>query len=124
MKYLLVLFLSISLSACSQNERTHLGKEFAENELNLALSKQSQHNVIDNETLILKDSSIAVSVAEPILFQLYGKENIESEKPYEIHFIKNYWLITGTLPQDSVGGTFMIILDAKNAQIIKITHGK
>ena len=55
---------------------------------------------------------------------IYGKENIESQKPYEHYLIKNYWIIAGTLKKDIVGGTFLIIIDARNSKILKITHGK
>ena len=99
-------------------------KSHAEKELKLALSKESQHNVINNKSVLIKDSSTAINVAEPILFSIYGRENIESEKPYETYLIDNYWVIAGTLPEDSSGGTFLIIIDARNSQVLKITHGK
>ncbi len=101
-----------------------MGKSHAEKQLKLALSKESQHNVINNKSLLIKDSSTAINVAESILFSIYGKENIESEKPYEIYLIDNYWVIAGTLPEDSSGGTFLIIIDARNSKVLKITHGK
>jgi hypothetical protein len=119
-------FLMLTLIACGQqqNARTILGKSYAENELKSALSDKTQHNVIDNKTVIIKDSSTAISVAEPILFSIYGKNNITQQRPYETYFIDNYWIIGGTLPKKSVGGTFLIIMDASNGRIIKITHGK
>ena len=116
--------MAFSINACSQNKRTILGKSHAEKELKIALSKEAQHNVIDNKSVLIKDSSTAINVAEPILFSIYGKENIESEKPYETYLINNYWVIAGTLPEDSSGGTFLIIIDARNSKVLKITHGK
>jgi hypothetical protein len=124
MRYLPILLLAISINACSQNNRTELGKRHAEKELKLALSKESQHNVIDNKNVIIKDSSTAIKVVEPILFSIYRKENIESQKPYECYLIENYWVIAGTLPKDMDGGTFLIIIDARNSKVVKITHGK
>jgi hypothetical protein len=124
MRYLSILLLAISINACSQNNRTELGKSHAEKELKLALSKESQHNIIDNKNVIIKDSSTAIKVVEPILFSIYRKENIESQKPYECYLIENYWVIAGTLPKEMVGGTFLIIIDARNSKVLKITHGK
>jgi hypothetical protein len=124
MKYITLILLAFSINACSQNNRSVLGKSHAEKELKLALSKESQHNVINNKSVLIKDSSTAINVAEPILFSIYGRENIESEKPYETYLIDNYWVIAGTLPEDSKGGTFLIIIDARNSQVLKITHGK
>ncbi len=124
MKYIIIFLLTFSINACSQNNRSVLGKSHAEKELKIALSKESQHNVIDNKSLLIKDSLTAIKVAEPILFSIYGKENIESEKPYETYLINNYWVIAGTLPEDSLGGTFLIIIDARNSKVLKVTHGK
>jgi hypothetical protein len=124
MRYLSIILLAFSLHACSQNSHTELGKSHAESELKLALSKESQHNVISNKSMIIKDSSTAIKIVEPILFSIYGRENIESQKPYESYLIENYWVIAGTLPKDMHGGTFLIILNARNSKVLKINHGK
>jgi hypothetical protein len=101
-----------------------VGKENAQKELDIALSNEVQHNFVDNNTILIKDSTTAVQIAEPILFSIYKRKNIESQKPYEIYLLENHWVISGTLPKDSLGGTFLIIIDAKNSRIIKITHGR
>lgn len=118
--------LTFTLFACGQtkSDRTILGKEYAEKEIYSSLTEKPQHNVIDNKTVIIKDSLTAINIAEPILFSIYGKDNITNQRPYEIYFIDNYWLITGTLPYGWKGGTFLIIIDSRNSKVIKITHGK
>jgi hypothetical protein len=114
------------MTACGQTKdnRIILGKSNAEQELKSLLAGKSQHNVIDNKTIIIKDSSTAINVAEPILFSIYGKDNIIKQRPYEIYFIDNYWVLTGTLPKGWVGGTFVIIIDSRNSKVLRITHGK
>jgi NTF2 fold immunity protein len=118
--------LIFTLAACGQtkNNRIKLSKSYAQQELKSALTDKGQQNVIDNKTVIIKDSLTAINVAEPILFSIYGKDNITKQRPYEIYFIDNYWVITGTLPKDYLGGTFLIIIDSKDSKIIRITHGK
>ncbi len=96
----------------------------AEQELQSSLVDNSKHNLIDNKTAIIKDSVTAINVAEPILFSIYGKENIMNQRPYEIYFKDNYWLIEGTLPSGMKGGTFSIIIDGRDSKVIRITHGK
>lgn len=119
-------FITLALTACGQtkNDRVILGKTYAEQELKTALTNITQHNIIDNKTAIIKDSLTALNIAEPILFSIYGKDNIIKQRPYEIYFIDNYWLIIGTLPKGYLGGTFLIILDSKDSRILKVTHGK
>ncbi len=124
MKYFFLSLLLVTLGGCAQNKRLVLGEENAKQELKEALTRKAQHNVIDYKKLIIKDSVTAIKIAEPILFDIYGKEKIEKQKPYEIYLLENYWVISGTLPEDYVGGTFLIIINARNSQVIKITHGK
>lgn len=114
----------ITADCQTKNERLILGKQSAEIELKSALNDKTQHNVVNSKTIIIKDSLTATSVAEPILFGIYGKSKITTQRPYEIYHIKNYWVLTGTLKKGWTGGTFLIIIDDRNSKIIKITHGK
>lgn len=118
--------LTFILTACGQTkgDRTIHGKSYAEQELKSALIDKIQHNVIDNKTAIIKDSLTAINIVEPILFSIYGKANITKQRPYEIYFIDNYWVIGGTLPKEYLGGTFLIIMDSRDCKIVGITHGK
>ena len=88
------------------------------------ITEKSQHNVIDNKTLTIKDSLTAINTADPILYKIYGKENIIKQRPYRIHFVDSCWVLSGTLPKNSLGGTFQITLDARNSNVIRITHEK
>jgi len=67
---------------------------------------------------------MAIQVIEPIVIGKYGKERIDLQKPYEVHKIEQYYIITGTLPGGSIGGTFVIIIDEKNARVLHLTHYK
>jgi hypothetical protein len=119
-------FLTFTLTACGQtkNDRTILGKTYAEQELKFALTDKSQENFVDGKRIIIKDSVTAISIAEPIIFSIYGKDNIIEQRPYETFLIDKYWIISGTLPKDYKGGTFLIIIDSRDSRIVKITHGK
>lgn len=123
--FLLILF-TTALTACGQNknDRLILGKSYAQQELKSALKDKEQHNIIDHQSIIIKDSLTAVNVAEAILFSIYGKDNVTRQQPYETYLINNYWVVSGTLPKGSLAGTFLIIINAFDSKIIKITHGK
>lgn len=123
--YTLVFFVLAS-TACEQtnNDQTKIEKSALKGELESALTDTTIHNVIDEKTVIIKDRWTAISAAEPILFSIYGKDNIIKQRPYKIDFIDNYWIIKGTLSKDYLGGTFLMIIDSKNNRIVRITHGK
>jgi hypothetical protein len=114
----------ISLTSCGQTktERTKLGIEYAKSELKEALSNKTEKQILVNK--VISDKETAEIIAETILFKIYGKDNIIKQRPYEINQIDNFWVLNGTLPQNMSGGTFLIILNSTNGQIIKLTHGK
>jgi hypothetical protein len=114
----------ISLTSCGQTktERTKLGIEYAKSELKEALSNKTEKQILVIK--VISDKETAEIIAETILFKIYGKDNIIKQRPYEINQIDNFWVLNGTLPQNMSGGTFLIILNSTNGQIIKLTHGK
>ncbi len=73
---------------------------------------------------MIKDEKQFIKIIEPILFDIYGKDRIIDERPYEVYFAKNYWIISGTLTPCVEGGVFMAIMDARNCEIIRIEHGE
>ncbi|MBB4036290.1 hypothetical protein GGR21_002192 [Dysgonomonas hofstadii] len=127
----LFMLLLVTLNCCSQNkkdntERLLFGREHAEKELRESLSDSLIHNVIGKDKILIKEEADAVKIAEVVLFSIYSEENIIRQHPYEVHFIDNYWIISGTFPLEPrmVGGTFLIIIDARDSRILRITHGK
>jgi len=71
---------------------------------------------------VIPDAATAIAVAEPILFKIYSRDMIIREKPYSVSLVDGYWILTGSLPKLAVGGTFFIVLSAKDGRVIKLTH--
>ncbi|MFB9078813.1 YbbC/YhhH family protein [Flavobacterium procerum] len=110
---------------CSEITHLKLGREVAERELKDALNESSiKQNIVDGKELTIKNKNTAIEVAEPILFEIYGESHIKDQKPYEAYLIDNYWVINGTLPIGMVGGGFLIIIDARDSKVLKVTHYK
>ncbi len=120
---ILSLIIFFSLPSCGQNfsNRIVSGKEYAVAETRKALNDKYYKPFYDT---LIKVKKTAIEIAEPILFNIYGKKNITEERPYECYLIDGYWYISGTLPKGYAGGVFEIILNSKNAQVIKLIHGK
>lgn len=84
---------------------------------NNATKDIKQNCLINNEQLFIE-------ISEKILFNYYGKENIEQQKPYIVNFIKDsIWVLQGT-QNNTVGGEFYIEMNCKDAKFIKIEHTK
>jgi hypothetical protein len=96
---------------------------YAEEELAAALLGKG-HNLVDDKAILIKDSVTAVAIVEPVLFNIYQKENILGQRPYEVYHLDHYWVVSGTMPKESLGGTFLVIIDDRNGKLLRITHGK
>jgi hypothetical protein len=120
----LLIALSGSLAAQPNNDptRQYLGEPFAARFLDSALAG-GEFNLAGDRDLV-PDQKTAIAIAETILFTIYGEKTIASERPYEIHQLRGYWLIFGTLPKGSLGGTFKIVIEAKTARVVLIGHDK
>jgi hypothetical protein len=90
--------------------------------LDYALKNQSERKIMASPLIPKKEN--AINYAENILFELYGKENMINEKPYQIHLISDYWIITGSLPKGWIGGVFEMVFDSWNGKVLILEHGK
>ena len=92
-------------------------------------AKQSIKNILGDSTYklpsdtLIRDKETAISIAEIILFKIYSKALITSERPYECYLIDGYWFLRGTLPKNFTGDVFEVIMRAKDGSIVKMTHG-
>jgi hypothetical protein len=124
MKSIIVLLLVPFLSFSQQkNDSSRLSTEemYAQKEITDALLRPE---ICFHYDTLLSDKEMAIEYAEMILFKVYGKELIISERPYNIYKFRGYWYIDGTFNKEGFGGTFEIIFNSKNGQIIRLCHGK
>lgn len=96
-----------------------------------------KNQVVSNcDDCLIKTELKAVEAAEGVLFKIYGESKIIEERPYNIELVDNKkWIITGSLNKNlfetilyscipKFGGCFEIMLDAKTARVISVTHYK
>jgi len=74
------------------------------------------------------DSQTAVKVAEAVLLPIYGKEKIESERPFTAKLKDGVWTVTGMLhcPNGNTcdGGVAEVRISKDDARILYMLHGK
>ena len=102
--------------------QTHENEAYAQDFVKKA--KGSNGLLLPGIRSLIKNKETAVAVAEAVLFKIYGEENIRRQRPYSVYKTDHYWVITGTLPEETSGGVFEIALDAKDARVIGLSHGK
>ncbi|HEX6731816.1 MAG TPA: NTF2 fold immunity protein [Pyrinomonadaceae bacterium] len=64
------------------------------------------------------DYEIAVAVWTPI----YGKAQIENEKPYKAKLSNGVWTVVGSLPEGYNGGTAVAEISQADGRILKVIH--
>jgi hypothetical protein len=110
------------------NGRLVLGRKFAEEYLRTVMNDSVRQIKIAKRRRLpvaaLPDTAAVLQAIEPLLFKVYRKKNIEQERPYEIHLIGHHWVINGTLPFGYAGGVFLIVIDARNSQVLELIHGQ
>ncbi|MFZ0597383.1 MAG: NTF2 fold immunity protein [Flavobacterium sp.] len=76
------------------------------------------------DCLVTKEET-AVGIAELILFESYGKDQIEDQRPYTVTIENDsIWHIEGTFNKIGFGGVFDIKISAKNGKVLYMIHGK
>lgn len=135
LKTSLGLLLMIPILSCTKRDKQEINISkmnnsvvFKENRNIENAQSKLKSALLENEILtekVIPDSKTAVNVAEIILFKIYGEENIIKQRPYNINYFEDYYIINGTMPKDlAIGGTFLIIISSKDGKIIKLTHGE
>ena len=67
------------------------------------------------------DAETAIKVAQPILYKIFGYENIMIRQPFSIQLINDsVWYIRGSVPKKYNGGDIIIKMSKKNATIYEI----
>jgi hypothetical protein len=70
------------------------------------------------------DAETAIKIAVAVWSPIYGKEQIEKEKPYKATLKNGIWYISGSLPAGWKGGVAEAEIAKDDGRIIRITHGK
>ena len=79
------------------------------------------------------DSATAIKIAEAVLALVYGKKQIDSERPFTAALRDGIWTVGGTLKcpdgkggttTDCAGGVAMVRIAKRDARILYMMHGK
>jgi len=66
-----------------------------------------------------------MKIAKDAVFNRFGYWHVNiNERPFKKHFIGNYLYLAGTLSKRKSGGSFWVIIDRKNGEILTLSHGK
>jgi hypothetical protein len=90
----------------------------------LSLSAADKPRPYTPKNGFVPDESTAIAIAEAVLTPIYGRETVESERPYHVKLEAGVWLVGGSLPEGRVGGVAVIKISRKDGRILFVSHGK
>jgi len=71
---------------------------------------------------LVEDEDTAIAIAVQAWVPIYGKEQVEHERPYTAALKNGVWTVEGSLPDYTVGGVAIALIDQKDGHIIKVIH--
>jgi len=72
----------------------------------------------------VSDEGTAIRISEAKLSAIYGKKQIESERPFHAMLKDGIWTVSGSLPEGWVDGVATIRIDQRTGKTISYGHGK
>lgn len=128
--FIMAFLLLMSLCYCGQHdcsqikenpEYVYLGERTNEKIMGQYWIDDGRRTVFISGGHVIPNAKIAVEVAKPILYNAFGKEEIERDLPFRVELINDsIWFLSGTLPEKTLGGTFHMSMLKWNGQVIAI----
>ena len=125
----------VLLSACGQKQTTSSPSNQNMSQANTSQPIVSSQNIPVSTSRSTRDSykpkngyvpdeQTAISMAVAVWIPIYGKEQIEGEKPYKATLKNGVWTVTGSLREGYDGGTAEAQIAQNSGCILRIIHYK
>ena len=72
----------------------------------------------------MPDAATAIKIAVAVWKRIYSETEIVQEKPYRAYLRDDVWIVTGSLPENFVGGVAYAKIAKKDGCIISVSHGE
>jgi len=86
--------------------------------------KKSRDGGYKLERGYVPDEKTAIAIAVSVWKPIYGDSSIEMQAPYFAYLVDDLWIVTGSLPKWTKGGTAKAIIDKNNGKVLHIMHYK
>lgn len=111
--------------SCKEGEIHKIDEKSIDIKFNLIKAERWEINGHTSVDGFIKNDSVAVKVGYVILTSIYGDDNINNQLPFNVSLYKDsIWIVTGTLPDNIVGGVAYIELRKSDGQVLRVAHGK
>ena len=71
---------------------------------------------------LVPDKDTAIGIAYSVALPVYGREELDREKPFRAELESGKWVVIGTLHKPSSGGTLVVQIDQSSGAISYLGH--
>jgi hypothetical protein len=87
-------------------------------------SNESQKDSFKPKEGYVPNAETAISIAVAVWIPIYGKDNIERQRPYRAGLKNGIWTVTGSLPKGKAGGVAVAEISKDDGRILRVIHYK
>jgi hypothetical protein len=119
----IVLLLAVVLSAQTQPlspEARAIYEQSAKQHVQEAIRKAAPNVLTARDAVPTEDAAAQIHAA--VAGAVFGKEHIERQRPYIPIRDGEFWVVYGSLPGGSLGGTAVTVIRASNGEVLRLVH--
>jgi len=73
---------------------------------------------------VVPTAEVAKAIHRAVAGAAYGKAEVDKEQPFRAIRSGKYWVVFGSLPNGSFGGTAVTVIRASDGRVMRIIHGQ
>jgi hypothetical protein len=89
-----------------------------------ALAAEPGQHTVEPASGYVPDQRTAIRIALAIWEPIYGREQIEKQKPYRATLREGVWVVEGSLPEGWLGGVALAEISQRDGKVLRVSHGK
>ena len=70
------------------------------------------------------DAATAIKIAVAVWEPIYGRKQIQGQKPFRATLRNGVWRVHGSLPPNTPGGVAEADISKKDGRVLRVIHGK
>jgi hypothetical protein len=123
-------YLALMGFGCRRNSTQHMTQPPAvpssggRTDSSKAMSMEKQTFTVTRKEGYVPNRETAEKIAEAVWIPIYGKDNIDRQRPFGATLRNGVWYVCGSLPEGWFGGTAEAEISRKDGRILRISHGK
>lgn len=123
MKQIFLVLLFTAFTATAQNNTSITAEmtysEAAAKHVKAAL-REVKPRTWKTDAIVVPDEKVAEAIHAEVASSVFGDEKIQKQKPFQAMRSGDFWVVFGSLPPNTLGGTAVSVIRASNGEVFRI----